>query len=145
MKLIREPQSDILGWAGAYFNTTFQQPCSARGIIDNQGQLVGAVVFNCLDARNVEMTIVAKHALTPTIARQIFGLAFGKLNARRISLTMREKDVDTIRKALRWGFVIEGRKRDYYDTDHAIILGMTRSECRFLERPHGKHITRRAA
>jgi hypothetical protein len=33
---------------------------------------------------------------------------------------------------MRWGFKIEGRKREYYDDDNAIILGMTRAECRFL-------------
>jgi hypothetical protein len=39
---------------------------------------------------------------------------------------------DHIGQALRWGWKIEGRKRDFYDDDNAIIMGMTRAECRFL-------------
>jgi hypothetical protein len=40
---------------------------------------------------------------------------------------------DHIRRAMRWGFRIEGRKRDQYgEGDNAIIMEMVRAECRFL-------------
>ena len=136
--LINQPKDAILGWAGAFFGITFVEPCAAVGIMRNH-KLVGAVIYNCQDARNIEMTCIAPHVLTLKITREIFHIAFDEhqYNARRISLTVRAKRGDLIRKLERWGFVIEGMKRDYYDDDHAIILGMTRAECRFL-RPHAE-------
>jgi len=145
-RYIVEPKDAILGWAGAYFGTAFLEPCSALGILDRHGKIVGAAVYNCQEARNIELTVVAKHVLTPNVVRAIYRIAFDpdQYNARRISLTVRAKRADLVCKLQRWGYVIEGMKRDYYDDDHAIIMGMLREECRFWK-PQAAEIAALAA
>lgn len=132
-RLIGDASEPVLKWAAHQLGIGgFREPSYALGIVDRRGSLIGAAVFNDFDARNVELTLVGGHAFRRYAAREVFWHAFVTLNCRRISLTVPENRPDTIGRAMKWGWVIEGRKRAYYDDCDAIILGMTRDECRFL-------------
>ena len=132
-RLIYNASKEVAAWAGHKLGTDFRSPFFALGILDSHGHLVGAVIYNDFDFRNVEMTIVwpvgfgFRH-----VAREVFAYAFDHLNCRRISLTIPSKHTETIRHAKKWGWVSEGLKRHHYDEDDAVILGMLRSDCRFL-------------
>lgn len=132
-RLVRNAKDEVLAWASHRLGTTFREPCAALGVLNREGRLIGAVIYNDFDARNIEMTAVGPGAFRRDVSRDIFAFAFDELGCRRISLTVPETHSDIIRRAMKWGWVIEGRKRDYYDNDDAIILGMTRAECRFLK------------
>lgn len=131
-RLIRNDKPTVLQFAAMHLRTIFREPCVAFGVVNGQGLLVGAVIFNDYEHRNVEMTIVGPRAFYKDVAREIFLYAFDGLGCERISLTVPEKHVETIKKARKWGWEIEGRKRRYYGDDNAIIMGMLRSECRVL-------------
>jgi hypothetical protein len=132
-RLLIDAKTEVLAWASHRLGATFREPCFAVGILNSKGRLAGAVIVNDYDARNIEMTMVGPGAFRLHAVRAIFAYAFDELKCRRISVTVPEKNIGTIRLAQKCGWVIEGRKRDYYDNDHAIILGMTRDECRFLK------------
>jgi hypothetical protein len=130
--LVRNASPLVAAWAGHRLGTTFKEPYHALGVMKN-GRLAGAVIFNDYEARNVEMTLVGPNAFTRGVAREIFGYAFNELDCLRITVTIPEKHTGTCMKALRWGWIPEGRKRDYYGAnEHAIIFGMLKDECRFL-------------
>ncbi len=130
-RLVKDASEAVLGWAAHKLGTVFRQPCIAFGVLNREGKLVGAVIYNDFDARNIEMTMVG--SFKPGIVKAGFSYAFNELGCRRISVTIPSRNKDMIAKALRWGWAVEGLKRDYYDNDHAIILGMLRDECRFLK------------
>lgn len=133
-RLIRDASGEVLAWAAHQLRIEgFREPSYAMGVVDRKGNLIGAAVYNDFDARNVELTLVGGHAFRRHATAEIFRHAFVELGCRRISLTIPEQSVETIRHAMKWGWVIEGRKRDYYDDGDAIILGMKRAECRFLK------------
>lgn len=132
-RLVRNAKDLVLAWASYRLGSTFREPCIALGVLNRAGLLVGAVIYNDFDARNIELTAVGPFAFRKDVAREIFAVAFIENDCRRISLTVPEKHIETIDKALRWGWKPEGIKRDYYDDDNAVILGMTRDECRFLK------------
>lgn len=121
-----------MAWASEQLGTVFRDPCEAFGIVNRNGHLIGAIILNDYDARNIELTIVGPNSLGKQTAQEVFTVIFNDLDCRRVSLTVPSKNKDIIAKAMRWGWAVEGLKRDYYDEDHAVILGMTRDECRFL-------------
>lgn len=133
-RVVRNASPLVAAWAGHKLGTAFREPFTALGVMKN-GKLAGAVIFNDYDARNVEMTMVGPHAFTKDVVRELFSYAFDELGCLRISVTIPEKNLENCKKALRWGWIPEGRKRDYYAVnEHAVIFGMTRDECRFLRR-----------
>jgi len=129
-RVIRNAHQEVLAWAGHRLGTTFREPCIAIGVMDKDGHLAGAVVFNDHGLRNVEMSMVGRFHLQAV--REVFAYAFNELGCRRISVTIRARNRDMLRLAHKWGWVTEGVKRNYYDNDDAIILGMLREACRFL-------------
>lgn len=132
-RIVRGLKAQVLEWAGHSLGTAFREPCEAFGVVNKDGLLVGAIIWNDFDARNVEMTVVGPFAWTKSVVRETFTYAFNELGCLRISVTIPEKNLGNCEKALRWGWIPEGRKRDYYAVnEHAIIFGMTRDECRFL-------------
>jgi RimJ/RimL family protein N-acetyltransferase len=131
-RLVRNASPLVAAWAGHRLNTSFREPYLALGVLDSKDRLVGAVIYNDYDACNVEMTAVGPQAFRRHVAREIFSVAFDELKCRRISLTIPAKNTETLKRARKWGWVVEGTKRHYYDDDDAVILGMTRDECRFL-------------
>lgn len=133
-RLIRYASGEVLAWAAHQLGIEgFREPSYALGITDRAGRLIGAAIYNDFDARNVELTLVGGHAFRRHAVAEIFRHAFVELGCRRISLTIPAQALATIHQAMKWGWAIEGRKRDYYDDGDAIILGMTRAQCRFLK------------
>ena len=132
-RLIYNASKEVAVWAGHKLGTDFRSPFFALGILDKHGHLVGAVIYNDFEFSNVEMTIIWPEGFGfRHVAKEVFAYAFDHLNCRRISLTIPEKHTETIRHAQKWGWQIEGIKRDYYSDDHAVILGLLKADCRIL-------------
>ena len=127
--------SDIVKrWAEPRLNTVIAEPAYGMGLVNRAGQLCTAAIYNAYEARNVELTYVG--TLLPGIARMVFSYAFNHLECLRISVTVPADHVEHLDQAQRWGWVIEGRKRNYYgEGQDAVILGMLREECWILR--HG--------
>lgn len=132
-RLLYYSSDEVREWAAIKLGSNFPEPCFALGVLNGHGKLVGAVIYNDWQERNVEMSIFGPHRVFyPDVTREIFSYAFDHLGVNRISLTIRERNKGVIEAAMRWGWVIEGRKRNFYSDDNAIILGLLRDECRFL-------------
>lgn len=132
-RLIYNASAEVRAWAGAKMGLEFVEPCFAIGVLNRRGELVGAVVYNGYEQRNVEATIVGhfgRHA-----AAACCNYAFENLGCRRISTTCHERNYRAIRVVKGLGGEIEGRKRHFYDDGDAIILGILKEDCKVLN--HG--------
>src|SRR5262245_29978125 len=51
-RIVRHASDEVKAWAAHRLGTDFNEPCSAFGILDRKGTLVGAAIFNDFDQRN---------------------------------------------------------------------------------------------
>jgi RimJ/RimL family protein N-acetyltransferase len=131
-RVVRNAPDEVKAWASHRLNTQFREPCLALGVLNNGGHLVGAAIFNDFEERNVEVSLVGPGVFYRGVAKELFHYAFDELGCWRISLTIHEKNKAHLKLADKFGWKVEGRKRNYYGHDHAIIMGMLRHECKLL-------------
>lgn len=129
--ILKGHSAEMAAWAGRRLGTSFQPPFTAWGITDRTGAIVGAVVFNDYDARNIEVTVIGPGAFRKDTIREIGRHCFDDLNCKRVSLTTRASN-DLVRSLIeRMGGELEGRKRDYYDDDDAVIYGVLKTDFKY--------------
>ena len=95
---------------------------------------VGAFIFNNYTGSDVELTIACAERVTIRVARFIALLAFYDLKARRLTARTRESNRKAINAMLALGFKIEGRSREYFDGEDAILFGLLEREQRLVKR-----------
>lgn len=121
MLLIDGQDAQVAEWAGRCMGTQFVGPLSALGIVEPDGKLRGAAIFNDFQGTggNIELTLIGPGALTPSVMRGIAEYAFVHCNAARMSCKTRRDNI-YMRKLLgqkRHGFRFEGVSPRYYDTE----------------------------
>ena len=107
--------------------------CKAIGIIKNQ-KLIAAVVYSNLRDGQIEATIVVedKNWANKAILYALFAYPFKQCNCYRILVTVRDNNNKSIKLAKRLGFKHEGKLRQMFPPHDAVLLGMLRSECKWL-------------
>ena len=99
-------------------------------------KILGGVVFSDYragDSAWISIYTTDKRWCTAKILKQIFGLAFDALHCRRLNALICADNRASISLSERCGFVCEGRMRNYFDDGaDALIFGMLRSECKFI-------------
>lgn len=129
--ILKGRSAEMAAWAGRRLGVSFQPPFTAWGIIDRTGAIVGAVVFNDYDARNVEVTVVGRNAFHRDTVREIGRYCFDDLDCRRVTLTTRAGNGLVQRLIERMGGVLEGELRDYYDDDNAVVYGVLKADFKY--------------
>jgi RimJ/RimL family protein N-acetyltransferase len=132
-RFIVNADQEVKAWAGIKLGTEFAEPCRAIGITNRHSRLIGAVIFNDFQEKNVEASFVGKGAFRKDVCRALARFAFLDLDCERVSITIRATNELVIGLAIKAGWRCEGRKRRYFGDDDAIIMGMLRKECPFLE------------
>ena len=107
--------------------------CKAIGIIKNQ-KLIAAVVYSNLRDGQIEATIVVedKNWANKAILYALFAYPFKQCNCNRILVTIRDNNNKSIKLAKKLGFKHEGKLRQMFPPHDAVLLGMLRSECKWL-------------
>lgn len=100
--------------------------------LEKQGKLVGGCLFNNFNGYDIELTIVGPGCLSTGLFRAVSSYVFSQLGCSRMTMTAQRKNAVHIRIAERLGFKVEGVTRGHFGADDGVILGMLRSECRFL-------------
>lgn len=109
---------------------------NALGLVRN-GHLVAGVIYNVYEAANVNMHIGADDGakwLTRGFLFAAFDYPFNQLGKRRVSAFMRATNKKAISFAENLGFTYEGTLPHYYWQDDALMYGMVKEKCRFLQR-----------
>jgi RimJ/RimL family protein N-acetyltransferase len=99
-----------------------------------EGKLTAACVFNHYSGGDIWVSIAAdgKQRLTRGFIRACFRYPFAQLKTRRISLAVASRNTRSKNFVEALGFVREGRARQAFADDDALIFGMLRDECRWL-------------
>ena len=108
--------------------------------IVNEGRILGGVVFSDYradDSAWISIYTTDKKWCTAKILKQIFGIGFDALHCRRLNALIRADNRASIALSERCGFVREGKMRSYFaDGADALIFGMLRGECKFINNQH---------
>jgi RimJ/RimL family protein N-acetyltransferase len=121
-------------WAGGQLGQTFLPPFAGFWIVNRFGHACGAAVLNDYADRNIELTCVGRGAFSRDVCRELARVAFNVNGCERITIRTGRKNVALVGMALRWGWRVEGILRRWYGDDDAVVMGMLREECRFLEK-----------
>lgn len=93
----------------------------------------GAVIFNDYANGNIEMTGVGKGCWSPTIIRSLARYVFKQLGCRRVTARTSVSNRAAKRALVAMGFQYEGRLRDWFGHEDAMIYGLLRREQRLVK------------
>ncbi|HLO79218.1 MAG TPA: GNAT family protein [Magnetospirillum sp.] len=122
----------VADWMAAQTGVSFDPPYTAFATIGADGQIAGAVLFNHLHERDVEVSLVAPRRMSRGLLRAAAAYAFDTLGCKRLTARTRASSLRVRRVIEKTGFRQEGVLRSYYqDGDDAILFGMLKTECRW--------------
>lgn len=109
-------------------------PYKSVAVLDDEGQIIGAIVMNRCNGWDAELSIYApglrwsRHLL-----RDLFSFCFSHLGLSRLTVHVMKKNKIGRRFVERLGWRLEGVKRAAFPGSiDACIYGLLRDECRFL-------------
>jgi hypothetical protein len=104
----------VSSWTYKTYNIFPQYVDKAFGIIDNEGKLMGGILFQNFNGVNVELSYYGPNTLSSGIVRVIARCAIGHFNASRLTVVTPQKNKRLIRGLLKIGFKLEGVQRCFY-------------------------------
>lgn len=115
--------------------TSWGPSYNALGLVTG-GKLIAGVIYNCFEGCNVNMHVsaIGSHWMTPEFLFAAFDYPFNQLEKRRVTAFMHSRNRKVISFVENLGFKLEGKMPHYYKHDDAVIYGMLREDCRFLEK-----------
>ena len=105
----------IASWAFTHFQRIPVTYNRVLGIVDNDdGVLVGAILFTNYNGYNVELRYYGPWTLTLGIVRVISKIVVHEFNASRMTVLTSKKNKRLMRSLQRFGFKLEGVQRCQY-------------------------------
>jgi hypothetical protein len=134
MRIVRDPRQVETAFqlAQVALNDGFYPPFACVAVEDDAGTIRGAAIFNDFAEKNIELTCVGPGAFTRDVRRELAHIAFNVNGCNRVTIRTAKSNQRLVRAAVRWGWKIEGLLRRWYEGDDAVVLGMLREECPFL-------------
>ncbi len=140
IKLLLNRDDYVSAWVQSKLKGFLFKDCKSIGIVKNQ-LLIAAVVYSNLRDGQIEATIVIidKNWANKSILYALFAYPFVQCNCHRILVTVRDNNKKSIKLAKRLGFRYEGKLRQMFPPHDAVLLGMLRSECKWLNLKENKN------
>lgn len=139
-----EQRAAIANWAAQQVpwlkNGDAFGPCEAWAIVHRDtDEIMGALIFNNYrsDIGDIELNVITLHEnwASQDVFRMIADYVFNILKCNRMSCTLPRGAKRNRDHAVKVGFKLEGTKRaGFYNGVDAMIYGMLKTECRFLEK-----------
>lgn len=115
MELVAGYDEAVADWAGRQLGVKFVQPLRAFGILNGNGQAVGAAVFNdYYKGGNVEWTHVGPGTIRPGLMRDLARFAFIDLQASRVTAKTAYRNVKVRKLLPKAGFTFEFTQKRYF-------------------------------
>lgn len=136
-------QAELIAWTEARIpENRFRADAKAIGVTRN-GEICGVAVFDNFSVGSCCVSVASdgsRRWITREFLIRVFAYPFLQLGYRRLTCFIAASNRDSIRLCQHLGWVREGVLRQGSpDGDDLIVLGLLRSECRFLpERMAGK-------
>lgn len=123
-------------WAEGVLGVSFKgTPATWLTSLDQQGTILGVVIFSRFTTGNCEITVVARNPrfITKTFAFAVAYYPFIQLGLRRVTAIIAVENVKSLRLAQRLGFRNEGTLKNWFSSGDAHILGLLREDCTFVK------------
>lgn len=120
----------VAQFVGSQVDRVIVPPFTAMGI-EQDGQIVAGVVFNCFDQFDVCVTVAGdRGCFTRKFIKAVGEYVFGQLGCLRMSIVTEQDHVIEISHRL--GAQTEGHKRNHFGQDRdATLLGILREDWKF--------------
>jgi RimJ/RimL family protein N-acetyltransferase len=103
------------------------------GRLRSDGSIWGVVGFNNFSEYDCEMFMAGESGwISRKLMKAAFAYPFNKLGLQRVSGRVESTDTKTLDIDKRLGFKVEGCLRHALGNNDIIIIGMLRSECRWI-------------
>jgi RimJ/RimL family protein N-acetyltransferase len=112
--LLIDHDQAVAKWAYSTFNIYEQPVNKSLGVVDSNGKLVGAILFQNFNGVNLELSYYGHRTLTLGITRVIARIALGHFNASRLTVVTSRRNKRLIRGLIKIGFRLEGTQRCFY-------------------------------
>jgi len=119
MRVLPGHDEEVARWVSQHLGKPILAPYAAMGVLDDDGVLRGAAVFNDYQGPggNIEFTYYGPETLTRSVIRWLANYAFVTNKASRVTFKTHRSN-HLVRKLLnKHGMVFEGVLRRYYNTD----------------------------
>lgn len=118
MNLVGGHDAEVAAWAGKMLDKHFVQPLAAHAVVDDDGHLKGAVVWNDFyQGGNIEATYMGKGTLSRRVLKSMLTYAFGVCGATRITAKTARRNFVVKKIMPRMGFVLEYTQKHYFGPD----------------------------
>jgi RimJ/RimL family protein N-acetyltransferase len=112
--LLFECDEQVAKWTYSYWNAFALPYNKAIGLVDNEGNLIGGVLFQNWNGPNIELSYYGEKTMTPGIVRAIARVALNEFDVARITALTSKKNRRFIRGLFKLGFRLEGMQRCFY-------------------------------
>lgn len=133
--LVTEDKDRMLDWLCERVNY-LDLDAGARAIgWERNGALVGVVAYDRFSYCDCSMHVASDGSrkwLNKEFLAAVFAYPFIQCDLKRVTGPVAAKNRDALRFDLKLGFRVEGRCPRALPNDDLVILGMLRSECRFI-------------
>lgn len=128
-EIVSEPHASgsLAKWAGEKFGAFFSPPATFIGLVNN-GRIVCVSIFNDYTGDNVELSVAADGIIPRRFLQFCAEYAFNQLGCNRVTARSRASNKRVASLAKRLGFEVEGRLRQFYGDEDAILYGLLRNE-----------------
>lgn len=127
--------AEVIEWVGKRLDCNFESTDKAIGIARNGKIVAGVVYHNYRPGFNIEMSIasITPRWATKEVLRALFSYPFIQLGLPRVTGIAARDNASVRRFDERLGFVKEGIMRNAHSDGDAVIYGMLKNECKYIE------------
>lgn len=142
MRVSGEQRPEFFGFVNAALGGAFEHGpfCKVITCLANDGRILAAVVYDNITRYDAQMSVASdgsRHWICRGFLHDVFRYPFLQVGLQRLTVVASEDNGSALEMNLRLGFQCEGRLRRYFGETDGIVLGMLRSECRYLGVRHG--------
>lgn len=132
MRLLAGHDETVIEWASRENGGLGRKPDIALGVINRNGVLKGALLLHKYNPWTWELEV---HGIVSNdVAKDFFDGVFNKAGVHRVEIRASIENMGTRKAAPKWGFVLDGRLRDYYGPyGDAYQWHMTKDACRWIK------------
>ena len=109
-------------------------PAVAIGV-QRDGEIIAAAVYHDLRQGQIEASIASTSLRWPTrsVLHALFAYPFNQVGANRLLVQCSEANEKAMKMNRQLGFTQEGRLRQLYAPHDAVLWGMLKEECKWIE------------
>lgn len=121
-------------WAEQQLQVRFGRQVKWLSTLDDEGNLLGVVVYNNFTQANCEMSVAAASPtfLNRRALKAFFGYPFNQLGCCRVTAVAASGNTVSYNFLRRLGFSVEGCLRKWFGTSDGLALGLLKEECKWL-------------